>query len=92
MEAESYYCNGNLDQVAESYDKAIVSAKAHRYINDEAMACELAGRFFLDRCNINLSLKYLRLAHEKYSEWKAVGKANQFMNFIDVNFPVGCNS
>ena len=92
MEAESYHCNGNLVQAAESYDKAIASAKAHRYINDEAMACELAGRFFLDRCNINLSLKYLRLAHEKYSEWKAVGKANQLMNFINVNFPVGCNS
>ena len=92
MEAEHSYCCGNLEQAAVSYKTAIASAKAHKYINDEALACELAGKFFLYVGNKSLSLDYLRLAHEKYSEWKAVGKANQLMNFINVNFPVGCNS
>eukprot|EP00956_Cyclotella_meneghiniana_P029239 scaffold70262_cov88-Cyclotella_meneghiniana.AAC.4 len=86
MEAEHSYCCGNLDQAAESYKKAIISARAHKYINDEALACELAGKFYLDRGNISLSLEYLRLAHEKYSEWKADGKANQLFGFINSKF------
>eukprot|EP00956_Cyclotella_meneghiniana_P030447 scaffold76682_cov82-Cyclotella_meneghiniana.AAC.7 len=86
MEAEYSYCCGDLEQAAESYKKAMTSARAHKYINDEALACELAGKFFLDMGNISLSLEYLRLAREKYSEWKADGKANQLFGFISTNF------
>ena len=86
MEAEHSYCCGNLEQAAVSYKTAIASAKAHKYINDEALACELAGKFFLYVGNKSLSLDYLRLAHEKYSEWKADGKANQLFGFINSKF------
>ena len=91
MEAEHLYCCGDLELAAESYKNAITSAKAHKYINDEALACELAGKFFLDRDNVSLSLEYLRLAHEKYSEWKADGKAHQLFEFINATFVNRCN-
>ena len=91
MEAEHLYCCGDFELAAESYKNAITSAKAHKYINDEALACELAGKFFLDRGNVSLSLEYLRLAHEKYSEWKAYGKANRLFEFINATFFNRCN-
>ena len=89
MEAEYYYCNGNFEQAEQSYTNAIASATSHKYINDEALACELAGRFFLEIDSAS-SLKYWRLAHEKYFDWGAVGKANQLVNFINANFAVSC--
>ena len=90
MEAEHSYCCGHFDRAAELYKKAIASARAHKYINDEALACELAGKFFLDRDNVSLSLEYLTLAHEKYSEWKAEGKANHLFEFINGKFVDRC--
>ena len=92
MKAEHHYCNGNFEQAKQSYTKAIASARTHKYINDEALTCELAGRFFLERDHSASSLEYLRLAHEKYFDWGAVGKANQLLNFINAKFAVSCNS
>ena len=86
MEAEDHYCNGDIEQAADAYNKAIVFARAHKYINDEALACELAGKFFFDMNNLALSFEYLRLAHEKYFQWKADGKANQLLGFISAKF------
>ena len=86
MEAEAYYCYGNFDQATESYKQAISSAKAHKYINDEALAYELAGKFFLDIGKNASSTEYLRLAHEKYWEWGAHGKRKQLYGFISTKF------
>ena len=86
MEAEDHYCIGNTEQAADAYNKAIASARAHKYINDEALACELAGKFFFDMNNLALSFEYSRLAHEKYFQWKADGKANQLLGLISAKF------
>ena len=86
LEAEDYYCRGDFEQATESYKKAISSAKAHKFINDEALACELVGEFFLYIDNQTSSLEYLMLAHEKYCEWGAHGKASQLFSFINTKF------
>ena len=86
LEAEDYYCRGDFEQATESYKKAISSAKAHKFINDEVLACELVGEFFLHIDNQTSSLEYLMLAHEKYCEWGAHGKASQLFSFINTKF------
>lgn len=86
MEAENYACSGDYTQAEDSYKKAIASAQVHKYINDEALACELAGKFFLNTNKKTSSLEYLRLAHERYCEWGAVGKASQLFDFIAVKY------
>eukprot|EP00956_Cyclotella_meneghiniana_P008867 scaffold12139_cov60-Cyclotella_meneghiniana.AAC.3 len=91
MEAECYYCNGNFKKAAELYKKATISAKASKSFYAEGLANELAGKFFLETDNMSVSLEYLKLAHEKYCEWKAEGKANQLVRFICENFAVDCN-
>ena len=92
MKAECYYCSGNFEYATESYKKATKSAKAYKSYYDEALACELAGKFFLETGNINVSLQYLRLAHEKYRQWQADGKANQLIGFIRANFTPDFNT
>lgn len=86
MEAEGYFCSGNYEQAAVSYEKAMSSAKRHKYINEDALACELAGKFFLEKGDLDLSLMYLKLAHQKYSEWGAHGKASQLFSIISAKF------
>ena len=86
MEAEHHFCSGNLMQATELYKKAIASARKHRSTIDEALACELAGEFFFEMGNFTTSLAYLRLAHQKYCEWGADGKATHLFSSISSKF------
>ncbi len=62
------------------YDAAILSAKTHKFVNEEALANELAGHFYLEtgrgnRGRRNRSVHYFSRAFEKYNEWGAIAKA-----------------
>ena len=75
MEAEEHYSSGNLDLAKESYKNAIDSSRLSRFVNDEALANELAGRFYLETGDLVSSLEHFRLAHNNYTDWGAIGKA-----------------
>ena len=45
-------------------------------MNEEALANELAGHFYLDTGRKDKSVPYFSQAEEKYREWGAVAKAN----------------
>ncbi|KAL3801796.1 hypothetical protein HJC23_001192 [Cyclotella cryptica] len=89
LEAEEHYSNGNFDNAPVSYTKSIASAKAHKFIGDEALACELAAKFYLNSGNLAASLDYFRLAHEKYHEWGALAKANRLFTWVNKTFNKG---
>ena len=42
-------------------------------MHEEALAYELAAYFYLELGEINKSVDYFLLAHEKYHEWGAFG-------------------
>ena len=52
-----------------------------RFLNDEALACELAGLFFLEIGKKDIAVQYLTHAHEKYHEWGAHAKSNALFNY-----------
>lgn len=86
MKAEEQFSNGELEVADQSYKKAISSAKAHNHLSDEALACEIYGKFLLAKGNISSSLDYFTLAHEKYVSYGAVAKATQLFAQINVQF------
>ena len=86
MEAEEAFSSNDTELAKSMYEKAVSTAKKHRFINDEALACELAGYFFLERQEKELSLQYFLQAHEKYHEWGAVAKSDALHTFIQSNF------
>jgi hypothetical protein len=45
VEAERHRVLGNIVEAMELYDRAITLAKEHEYINEEALANELAAKF-----------------------------------------------
>ena len=86
MEAEENYCNNNCEVARTFYTDAISSARSHKYINDEALACELAANFYLSLGDNSTSLEFYTCAHTKYNEWGAVAKVSSLFEFVKEKF------
>jgi tetratricopeptide (TPR) repeat protein len=82
MQAEESYCIGDYDVAREYYKNAIATCQNHQSCRDEALACELAGRHYLNTGDTNTSLEYFSTAEVKYREFGAEGKANDVRNTI----------
>ncbi|HEY9834742.1 MAG TPA: AAA family ATPase, partial [Stenomitos sp.] len=74
VEAERARVLGNDKDAREYYDKAISLAHENEYLNEEALAYELAGRFYLARNQNHVARHYLHDAHYAYQRWGAVAK------------------
>ena len=59
------------------YDRAIASAHANGFVHHEALANELAGRFYASRGFEKIAYAYLRDARYAYLRWGAYGKVRQ---------------
>ncbi|MEA5506272.1 AAA family ATPase [Halotia wernerae UHCC 0503] len=74
VEAERFYVLGKDQDAREYYDRAITLAHEHEYLHEEALAYELAGRFYLARNQKHLARHYLQDAHYAYQRWGAIAK------------------
>ena len=59
------------------YEQAIRSARANGFVHNEALAYELAARFYAGRGFEEIARLYLRNARRCYSSWGADGKVRQ---------------
>ena len=73
----------NFEIAERLYDAAISSSKIHKFVNEEALANELAGHFYLETGRKNRSVHYFSQAFEKYNEWGAVAKANTLTKYFE---------
>jgi class 3 adenylate cyclase/GAF domain-containing protein len=77
LEAELARVLGRHAEARDHYDRAIRLARQNRFLNDVALASELAGRYF-DRLDMaHLARAYLRDAHAEYRHWGAHALARQ---------------
>ena len=60
-----------------AYDHAIDLAQQHGYIQEAALANELAGRFYLTLGREAVARLYLQAAYRGYLQWGAAGKVTQ---------------
>jgi len=74
VEAERARILGKDSDAREYYDRAIALAHENEYLNEEALAYELAGRFYLARNQKHVARYYLQDAHYAYQRWGAVAK------------------
>jgi len=74
VEAEKSRVLGQEWQAAKLYDKAIAGAKDNEYLNEEALAYELAANFYLGRGMEKIAQTYMREAHYRYQQWGALAK------------------
>ncbi|MEG4347559.1 AAA family ATPase, partial [Microcoleus sp. A003_D6] len=74
VEAEKCRVLGQKAEAIELYDKAISGAKANEYIQEEALANELAAKFYLDWGKERIAQEYMTEAYYGYARWGAKAK------------------
>jgi predicted ATPase/signal transduction histidine kinase len=77
VEAERCRVQGRHDKAAEFYDLAIAGADEKEYFSDQALANEMAGRFYLGLRKQTIARAYLEDSHAAYTRWGALAKARQ---------------
>jgi predicted ATPase/signal transduction histidine kinase/DNA-binding response OmpR family regulator/tRNA A-37 threonylcarbamoyl transferase component Bud32 len=74
VEAEKARVLGQSWQAMEFYDRAIQRAKEQGYIQEEALANELAAEFYFSRGRENIAKDYLTQSYSAYVQWGAAIK------------------
>jgi PAS domain S-box-containing protein len=75
--AEIARLEGRALDAMDLYEQAIRSARANGFVHNEALAYELAARFYAARGFTEFALAYLRNARDGYLRWGADGKVRQ---------------
>ncbi len=74
VEAERHRVLDEKLEAIEMYDRAIALAKENEYINEEALAHELAAKFYLSWGKEAIAQTYMTNAYYAYSHWGAIAK------------------
>ncbi|MEH2078247.1 MAG: AAA family ATPase [Nostoc sp.] len=74
VEAERHRVLGEKASASECYDQAITLAKTHQFINEEALANELAAKFYLEWDKQRIAQEYITNAYYAYARWGAKAK------------------
>jgi len=74
VEAERHRVLGEKVEAIEMYDQAIALAKENEYLNEEALAHELAAKFYLEWGKEKLAKPYLTDSYYAYARWGAKAK------------------
>ena len=74
VEAEKARVLGQILEAEEFYEQAISGAEENEYIQEEALAYELAAKFYLERGRKRIAQTYMKEAHYIYINWEAGAK------------------
>ncbi|MEH2060017.1 MAG: AAA family ATPase, partial [Nostoc sp.] len=74
VEAEKYRVFGQKTDAMELYDLAIKLAQENQYLQEEALANELAAKFYLDWGKEKVAQAYMQEAYYCYAHWGAKAK------------------
>jgi PAS domain S-box-containing protein len=83
VEAETYRVLGQPLAAMESYDRAIAGAKENGFLQEEALANELAAKFYLDWGKNKIAATYMQEAYYGYSHWGANAKVAN----LEIRYP-----
>jgi predicted ATPase/GAF domain-containing protein len=76
--------SGNFIEAITLFDEAIKTAKVNGRIQNEAIANELAARYFLSKDKKTIAGAYLKAAAHAYTRWGALAKNQQ----LESDFPI----
>ncbi|MGB0562601.1 MAG: ATP-binding protein, partial [Spirulinaceae cyanobacterium] len=89
VQAEIAHVHGEFQTAFGLYDAAISSAQTNDFINGEALANELAGKFWLAQGHTKFARIYLVEAYYCYQRWQALAKAEHLrQTYPDLITPI----
>jgi predicted ATPase/signal transduction histidine kinase/tRNA A-37 threonylcarbamoyl transferase component Bud32 len=77
VEAELMALNNKLAEAERLYKKSIEAADEQQYVNEQAVACELAGRYYARHGNKAAMTNHIEEAIRLYRRWGAHAKVKQ---------------
>jgi PAS domain S-box-containing protein len=83
VSAEIARIEGRALDAMDLYEQAIQSAREHGFVQNEALACEVAARSYLARGLETIGHAFLCKARNCYDRWGALGKVKQ----LDEHYP-----
>ncbi|MEH2252205.1 AAA family ATPase [Nostoc sp.] len=87
VQAETARVLGQLFEAEEFYEQAIQGARENRYIQEEALAYELAAKHYLARGREKFAQIYMKEAHYCYERWGATAKVRDLETRYPQFFP-----
>ncbi len=89
VEAERHRVLGEVVAAMDAYDRAIALARENQYLQEEALANELAAKFHLANNRITIAKAYFQEARYCYLRWGATAKVQnlekQYPQFLEVS-------
>jgi GAF domain-containing protein len=83
VEAEKYRVLGQKAAAIELYEAAIAGAKENEYIPEEALANELAAKFYLHWGKEKVAAGYMQEAYYCYAHWGSQAKTDD----LEIHYP-----
>jgi len=83
VEAEYCRVTGDILAAQDHYDAAIDSAGQNKFIHEQALSCELAALFYLQRNKIVIARAYMTRAYYLWARWGARAKTQQ----LEASYP-----
>lgn len=77
LQAEWHRIKGETAKTLDHYDMAIQLARKAGFLQEEALANELAGKYFVERDKSDLAEMYMKNAYQCYRSWGAEAKLKQ---------------
>ncbi|WP_448265683.1 PAS domain-containing protein [Nostoc sp. DSM 114159] len=87
VEAEKARVLGQVLEAEEFYEQAIQGAKDNEYLQEEALAYELAAKHYLARGREKFAQTYMKEAHYCYKRWGAMAKVKDLETRYPQLFP-----
>jgi PAS domain S-box-containing protein len=87
IEAEKARVFGQVLEAEEFYERAISGASENKFIQEEALAYELAAKFYLERGRSKIAQTYMKEAHYAYTRWGATAKVKDLETQYPQLFP-----
>jgi predicted ATPase/signal transduction histidine kinase len=75
--AEQYRILNNKTEAIALYDRAIIGAQENQYLPEEALANELAAKFYLEWGKAKVAAAYMQEAYYCYARWGAKAKTEK---------------
>ncbi|MEP0879879.1 PAS domain-containing protein [Funiculus sociatus GB2-M2] len=91
VEAEKARVLGQFLEAEEFYERAIAGAAENEFIQEEALAYELAAKHYLARGREKIAQTYMKEAHYCYERWGAAAKVKDLEDRYPQLFPQSSN-
>ena len=80
----AYKVEADTEVAKLTYIEAITLAGEHKFVHEEAIACELAGLFYRHTGESSVAKEYLKRSQKHYGEWGASAKVDEIMATLEI--------